>query len=371
MRIASLVFWAGLMAPALLACGGRSYRLGGESESEPDAGAAAGSGGQAGFAGSGGNDSGGFAGEGGSAGEPPTTIVDVDNSTPLVRDGVVRIISEELVGVSFVAADEDRIYFNNWAGSVWSAHHDGSGRALLAETEAYHLAVDATHVYWAKRAEIFRVPKDGGTVELVVTLEPNPATFAMWLSLNDSHVYASTYGGQNVVRARKTGSTYEIMARTVTTTGGVALGERAVYFADYTSSSGGLVQSRDLTSPVTGMVFRSGAAMMLTAGSDLWLTHPGGNFDLQFALARVPLDGGGATGYRAATHSFFFASDENHIYWFRNGILGRISRSNGRDQAVAQLPQGEPQGLAITRQWVFVADGTNPGGIFRVPKPAP
>jgi hypothetical protein len=366
MRISSRAFWMGLLTSTLLSCGGRSYRLGGENQGDP----AAGSGGLAGAIGSGGTGTGGVGGEVGSAGTGggSTTIIDVDGSPPLVQDGIVRIVSEDFFGVSFVAADEDHVYFNDWGGPVWRTRHDGSNRTLLAETTSFYLAVDASHVYWSTQTEIFRVPKVGGSAAIVTALDPKPETFAVSLALDDSHVYASTHENQSVVRAPKAGGAYEVMARTTTTTSGVAVGDRAVYFGDYTSNGGGTVQGLDLTSAATSVVFPSGAAMLLTAGDDLWFTHPGGNFELQFALARVPLDGTRATGYRAPSHSNFLASDESHVYWFRNGVLGRVDRSRWRDEAFAKLPSGEPMGLATSRQWVFVADGSQPGGIFRVPK---
>jgi hypothetical protein len=386
-RTPRLLLLVAVLSPPLVACGGRSYRLGSEGTGDPDASSAAQggqggtSGGRGGNSGSGGTDSdAGSAGEGGSGGSAgavggsagqPTTIVDVDGWPPLYRGEIQHIVSEPNVGVAFLAADDEYVYFNNWGGAVWRVMHDGSGRTLLADTEAYHLAVDGEHVYWSRRAEILRVPKAGGRIETVATLDPYPDTFAMWLTPDDSYVYASTYGSKSVVRAPKAGGPYETLAETATTIGGVSLGNGSIFFADYTSSSGGTVQSKDLATSATRVIFRSGAAMMLTAGNDVWLTHPGGNFDLEFALARVPLDGSRPTGYRAASHSFFFAGDEHHIYWVRNGLLGRVNRASGREETVAEVPAGDPEGLAITEHWVFVADRSPPGGIFRVLKLLP
>jgi hypothetical protein len=397
-RTTSLVL-VSLLAQVLAGCGGKSYRLG--SDQDDPASGGAGSDGQAGLGGSGtgassgatgstGATSGGFAGasgagtgafggtsggfggsasDGGAAGSP-FTIIDADSSTPLVPDGFERIASEAVQGVAFIAADEEYIYFNNWGASVWRARHDGSSRELLADTAAYHLAADTSHVYWSNTNEIWRVGKTGGQAELVARLEPDPKTFVMWLTLDDSHVYASTYESQTVIRVPKSGGAHETMALSTTTMGGIALDERSVYFAEYTSNSGGVVQSRDLVSNATNVVFRSGAAAMTAVGNDLWLTHPGGNFELQFAIARVPLDGRRAIGYRAASHNFFFANDESHVYWVRNNHLARINRATGNDQTVARI-ESLFEGLAISRQWVFAADATQPGGVFRLRKPAP
>jgi hypothetical protein len=342
MRLTSLVFSLALVAQTLCACGDGRYRLGsGHGQGDQPGGA--------------------------DTDSRPMTIIDVEDSTPLVRDGIERIVSEDLLGVIFVVADEEHIYFNTLAGPIWRARHDGTNRVQLADdTVAHHLVADENHVYWSRFTEIIRVPKAGGETEIVAVLSPQLESLAMSLALGDTFVYASTQESKTIERAPKTGGSAQVLAQTNGTTGGVAIDGSMLYWADYTALPEGRVHRRDLLTGETSTFFGSGGAMLLAAGEALWLTHPG----TPFSLARVPFDGGPATAYRSDSYSPLFAGDDTHVYWFRNGLLGRVNRETRRDETVAEVP-GDALGIAVSKQWVFVADEAIPGGILRIPKPPP
>jgi hypothetical protein len=356
MRTGPLFFSLGLFAAAL-GCGDRSYRLGGSAEPELDSS----------------RGSSGGVGTGPSVERREFSVVDVDDSAlspPLVREGIERITSEQSSGTAFVVADEDHVYFNTWAGAIWRAQHDGSSRVRLADNVVYHMVADETHVYCSSNAEIMRVPKSGGAPETVSVLGASPSLRVLALALTDEFVYATTEGGADVVRAPKTGGPYQLIATSSSSAlGGVAVNDQTVYWAD-TSRPEGTVLRHDLVTDATTMFFQTGGAMLLPIESDLWFTHPLSSATMPLALSRIPFGSGKATLYRANTHAIHFASDETHVYWFRNERLGRINRANRSDEPVAELP-GEPMGVAVSKQWLFVADGAPSGGIFRLPKPPP
>src|SRR5688572_7563126 len=60
-----------------------------------------------------------------------------------------------------------------------------------------------------------------------------------------------------------------------------------------------------------------------------------------------------------------------HVYWMKDVSLSRIELATGNEQLVARLEIVDPETIAVTREWIFVSDASNAGGILRVRKPAP
>jgi hypothetical protein len=282
-----------------------------------------------------------------------------------------EILSDEL-GVSAIVADEERIYFTNWGGSVWSATHDGEDVTELADTTAYGLAADATHLYWTTDLDIRRVKKSGGRTQIVATLRDtsNGLAAALELALDEDHVYASTYEDGTVVRAPKAGGAIEELARAETgLMGGIDVAEGLLYWADY-DLSGQLFEQR-LGTGESSPVASTSAARIRKIADDLWLTRPIAPYDPSVELVRLPLDGSPATHSPPAPFSFGFEYDGRHVYWVLDGGgLVRIDPASNLLETVATgIPGEDLEQVAIAGDWLFVTNGAYPGGIFRIARP--
>jgi hypothetical protein len=337
---------------ALFACSGDAYKLG-----------RAGSGGTGGEPGD--SDS--------AAGGPAVTPgFGANDGGPALTSETARIVENQPGGVAFVVADEDYVYFNTWGGPIWRAGHDGSGRVELAGGITYHLAADETAVYYSSENGIRRVAKGGGPSELVLTPSSSGRVPAHWITLDDSYIYAATYEGQTVERAYKTGGQDRVLVYSDQLTAGVAVARGTLFWADYGGASVSNINRVDLSTGIGGRLYPSSGAMLRAVGEDIWFTLPGNGPLLNTALVRVPLGGGPVTEYSSfGTYSIYFGNDDTHVYWMKDFSLSRIDVATGNEQLVARLEIVDPETIAVTREWVFVSDASNAGGLLRVRKPAP
>ena len=90
------------------------------------------------------------------------------------------------------------------AGSTLTTLASGLG-------EPRSVAADATHVYWAQGPwagtnTLQRIPRGGGTIELLATAE----TFA--IAIDDTHVYVANNHGGTIWRIPKSGGAVEVLA---------------------------------------------------------------------------------------------------------------------------------------------------------------
>ena len=349
-----------ILATLILACGGEAYRIGGNNDGPPADGGAAGVSGQGGT-------SGGSAGTGGQPTSFPDGGLEPPTGPPLTTD-FEWIASSEL-GVLFLATDEQNLYFNELAGPVWRADHAGTAVEKLAETESYHMATDATHVYWTTTTDIRRVPKTGGAVEVVVTSGSSMRFW--WPALDDASVYATTDDAGMVVRAPKTGGPPRVIANTSTRLGGSAVDQGSLYWNEYDRT--GSIFRLDLATLVSEPFFQAGAAVALrVAGDSIWFGCDQDPNSWQKRLVRVPFGGEAAVAYSVPGHLIPYDSDGLHMYWAFTDVV-RIDLATGKQELVADevAPANKASHLAFTRDWIFIATRASPGGIIRLPKPAP
>ena len=110
-------------------------------------------------------------------------------------------LASGLVSPRSLAVDTTHVYFatNTWAvdEAIRRVPRTGGPVELLDDTGgAYAIAIDATHVYAADGAggTIFRIPKTGGTPEVLATGQPYPFDIVVdndavyWSSETDASV---------------------------------------------------------------------------------------------------------------------------------------------------------------------------------------
>jgi hypothetical protein len=277
----------------------------------------------------------------------------------------VRIVFDS-DGVSAIVADDHRIYYTSWGGRLMSADHDGEDVVLLADTRAYHLAADATHLYWTTARDIRRVSKAGGGVQIVARLREasNGLAAALWLAVDDEYVYASTYDDGTVVRAPKTGGSPEVVARVDGTMGPIDVADGRLYWSEYGWSTP--VIEQNLQTGQLRTFSTAGPYDVRRLGDDLWVVEVADD-GVATRLVRVPLDGSQPVGYPGVS---MFAGDDGHdVYWMpAQGELDRIDPATGGSEALPfRIPGRDLEDIAIAGGWVFLTDGAYPGGIYRLP----
>ena len=276
-------------------------------------------------------------------------------------------------GVSAIVADEERIYYTSWGGALRSADHGGEDIALLADTVAYGLAADATHLYWTTNRAIRRVKKTGGQAEIVARLREssNGLPAAMHLVVAGDHVYASTYDDGTVVRAPKSGGAIEVLARAEGgVMGGIDVAGEHLYWGEYGST--GEIVEQDLAMTGARTLGTTGAAWLRAIEGDVWASHEGVELEPTMELVRIAPEGGEPTRFSRPGFSFAFEYDGRHVYWFADGggELVRIDPASNRTETVAtNVPGTDLEGVAVTADWIFLADGAYPGGIIRLSRP--
>lgn len=292
---------------------------------------------------------------------------------PAPDSGAIEVVSDSL-GVSQIVADEDRIYYSSWGGSLRSADLDGGDIVLLAEGTAYHLAADATHLYWTTDRDIRRVKKGGGRVQIVARLGETDSGLAagLWLTVEDELVYASTYDQGTVVRAPKTGGEAEVVARADAgaVMGPIDVAGDRLYWAEYGWS--GPVVEQDLAVEEARSIGETGAAALRVVDDEVWLVHERADLLSTMELMRIPLDGSQPVTFLGRDFSASLADDGRFLYWIRTEpqAIERIDPvTNDAEFIAGDLGAAEPEAMAITSEWIFVADGASPGGILRLPRP--
>jgi len=296
------------------------------------------------------------------SGEPPAT--EADQPADAGAEAVRIVFDND--GVSAIVADDDRIYYTSWGGWLRSADHDGENVVLLADTRAYHLTADATHLYWTTERDIRRIKKTGGRAQIVARLRETsdrlPA--ALWLAVDGDYVYASTYDDGTVVRAPKTGGTPEVIARVDGTMGPLDVADGRLYWSEYGWSTP--VVEQDLATGQQRTFMTAGPYDVRRLGDDLWVVEVAAD-GAATRLVRVPLDGTPPVGFPGV--SMFLGDDGSDVYWMpASGQLDRIDPVSGASETIStRVPGNDLEDIAIAGGWVFLSDGAYPGGIDRLP----
>jgi hypothetical protein len=292
---------------------------------------------------------------------------------PAPDSEAIEIVSDD-AGVSQIVADQDRLYYTSWGGSLRSANLDGGDIALLADDTAYHLVEDANHLYWTTDRDIRRVRKADGRVQIVARLGATDSgvAAALWLAVDDEFVYASTYDQGTVVRAPKTGGDVEVVARTDAgaVMGPIDVAGDRLYWAEYGWS--GPVVEQDLAVGQTRPIGETGAAALRVVDGEVWLVHERADLFSTMELVRIPLDGSEPVTFPGQDFSASIADDGRFLYWIRiePQAIARIDPvTNGSEVIARDVGAADPEAMAINSDWIFVADGASPGGILRLPRP--
>jgi hypothetical protein len=363
LRIHGLLFSLGFCGVTLAGCDNSAYRLGGGENDGPELSAGASSGGGAGL------------GEPGGSGNAPRgsgtdglgcggrVAVDGETRRPLTSDAV-GIYGKP---TTFIAADEEHVYvgtsIHTLEPGLWRIDHSGFGLQKLAEGQAFNVTLDGDHVYWATLADIRRVARTGGIVEIVTSLEPNVSdvgVFEYSLAFDESHVYVSTnYAGGSLIRAPKIGGVAEVLASTTATMGGVAFGQGALYWSEYALPRGAIYRM-DPETRASSLFRPEGAHRMGVVGTELFFSPV-----VSARLVGVSLDGGAEKEFWLSGNNFpSFKRDGVHLYWSDAGVV-RLNTVTVTHEIVADI---EASMVAPTRQWLFWSGSF---GICRATKPPP
>jgi len=103
---------------------------------------------------------------------------------------VVRDLEAAQVGSTALAVDDVAAYYLREANAIVKTPVGGGDMVDLATSEmgVFHMAADATHLFWSEFGRrIFRVPKAGGPAEVVADIQGHPGV----LALDATYVYAT------------------------------------------------------------------------------------------------------------------------------------------------------------------------------------
>ena len=137
-----------------------------------------------------------------------------------------------------VAVDAGHIYWADYdANTIGRANLDGTNvdEDFISATSPRGVAVDAGHIYWTNgNGTIGRANLDGGSANQSF-IPTAPITYG--LAINDRHIYWANYSTKAIGRANLdgTGVTQSLIAATSGTPQGIAVGAQGVYWANYAS----------------------------------------------------------------------------------------------------------------------------------------
>jgi hypothetical protein len=115
---------------------------------------------------------------------------------------VVRDLEPAQTGSTAIAVDDDTVYCLRDASSIVTLPVGGGTQSDLASSGmgVSRMAVDATHLYWSEFGRrIFRVPKTGGSPEVVADIQGHPGVIA----LDETEVYATLTDTNEMVMTPK------------------------------------------------------------------------------------------------------------------------------------------------------------------------
>jgi hypothetical protein len=115
---------------------------------------------------------------------------------------VIRDLEAAQVGSTALAVDDIAAYYLREASAIVKTPVGGGAMVELAKSDmgVFHMAVDATHLFWSEFGRrIFRVAKAGGPAEVVADIDGHPGV----LALDETHVYATLTDTNQLVMAPK------------------------------------------------------------------------------------------------------------------------------------------------------------------------
>lgn len=229
---------------------------------------------------------------------------------------VLAVVGERVYSL---ALDETHVYFvqttaavDNGGGSVLRVPKEGGSLETLVTAfwNPTSVAVDDTHVYYtvavSPDGEVRRVPKAGGAPETVLTDVDNP-----WdIAVDATHLYVSEMNRGRIIRQSKLGGALQELASGWIGTGWLGLGENDVYF--YACNTGACTPSSFYSVPKSGGTFQ----LLFESSTGGGKVAPTARF-VQWGSWFVPLDAKPAIELVQApadTVVSAVAADEDSIY---------------------------------------------------------
>lgn len=206
---------------------------------------------------------------------------------------------------------------------------------------------------------IFRVPKSGGTLDVLRTLSGG-----YFVGVIGSDLYFGS-GFSSLMRFSPPSDTdtevlYGHWIRSS------AIDGAAIYFVDYSSRD---VKRFDVATSSAATLIPGGASegsIFLDANN---LYHRAGG-----TLSRVPKTGGTAATILSGTSGNAFVSDDWHLYFVEGGSLKMLPVTGGTAATVTDVPAGFVPSVAVDPARIYWSDtsgGQGAGKIMRINKPAP
>lgn len=222
--------------------------------------------------------------------------------------------------------DETHVY---WAerSAILKVPKTGGEPVTLAETEGMPIsvAVDETDVYWTRYQpgdRLQRVPKAGGPVT-TLALDHEGGSF-LQLALDATSVY--WIRGEEILRIPKNGGESEIAVGSKDTVDGgpatvlaFAVDDTSIYWSDGRQILRKPKCGGDTT--VLAAEPQSAQGLVVAGDSLFWVNDPRGTD--QDEIRRVPIVGGNVVHLTPAPDPRGLAADAEHLYWFEGVVPGR------------------------------------------------
>ena len=142
---------------------------------------------------------------------PAPIVIEVPVATSSICSRTPRAIAKDQDGPGLVVVDATTAYWTNQnGGQVMAAPLEGGGapRVLAEKQHPYAIAIDATHVYWAKNlsrqtGSVMRVPKTGGPAQTIADKQGTPYGLTIvgdslyWVNAEDGTIMRAALDGKN------------------------------------------------------------------------------------------------------------------------------------------------------------------------------
>lgn len=246
------------------------------------------------------------------------------------------------------AADATYVYWTNEASTLVlrspkirgpiEVFHDSG-----LDKHPHGIATDATHVYWTESdaaGRVLRKPKDSLEADLPEELaiaQGEPGGIA----LDATHVYWANLGGNSINRIPKLGGTVEVIALSQVMPTALAVDETNVFWV--TSGTGQVMRSAKDGPPLQQLAGGQGQLSFLSLSDDLvyWTDGTSGS------ILSVGKEGGStevvATGQ---TGPASIAVAPNAIYW-SNELGGQVMVQSLATSKVTEVASGQSQAVGL------------------------
>lgn len=238
---------------------------------------------------------------------------------------------------------------------------------LATKQDAWSVRLDDQYVYWNNESgELRRVPKQGGTVEVVGTL--SQAGMALDFALDSTDVYFAQWDGNDggpLVRVQKDGGVPTTLASAFYGMG-IAIDNTTVYWTEIPGTQDpGTIRSvpKDGGSPsLLATSYPDDPVFVRVDSAYLYYTR----WDVSGGVSRIPTQGGSATVLASVPYANDIAVDASDVYFTSQGSSAGVWRVPKQGGTLTQLVQdSQAEDLWLDGLWVYYTDFNN---VRKVPK---